>query len=115
MNYSFLLKLLAFQSTVSLASHFTKQSTLLEAAVISVVCVLAYAVGESVIRKDFDKTDVKKGILIGIFSGLVSQVAVLFMPYNKGLISLVAIGFCVSPVQLWGLITNVLKRKSDKL
>ena len=107
--------LAAFQSTITLIAHLSNKTTLLEAGVISAVCIMAYAVGESVIRKDFQKDDVKKGTLIGIFAGILSQILVYYMPEKSAYITIVLVVFCMFPVQITDIALKLINRKSDKL
>lgn len=115
MKITTLFSLLAFQTTTTLMGHLSNGDNLIEAAVVSAFCILAYTVGEYVLRKDFAKSDVKRGMLIGVFMGLLTQVLVYFKPEWTAYFTIGAIVFCLSPQFFWDKIMSVVSRKSDKL
>lgn len=115
MKTTTLLALLVFQSTTTLVAHLTNSDVLLEAGVLSAMGVLAYTVGAFVLRKDFEKGDVKNGILIGVFMGVFSQVCGFYLPQYAAWINMGSVFVCLFPQQLTGLFLKVIQRKSDAL
>jgi len=115
MKNATLFSLISLQSTVTLIQHLSRRDTLLEAGVISAMCLIAYAVGEAVIRKDFQKSDVKNGVLIGVLMGVLSQICVYYWGAHAGLFNVGAILFCLFPKQISETLLRFINRKSDKL
>lgn len=115
MKLTTLITLLAFQSTTTVVAHLLKSQVLLETGVLSAICVLAYTVGAYVLRKDFEKGDVKKGILIGVFMGVFSQICGYYFSQYAGIINVGFILVCLFPHQLTAVFLKIVQRKSDVL
>ena len=115
MKLTTLIAILAYQSTTTLVAHLLNKDVLIETGVLSAICVLAYTAGAYVLRKDFEKGDVKKGMVIGIFMGIFSQVCGLYFPKYAGLINIAFILVCVFPQQLTATFLKIVQRKSDAL
>ena len=110
-----LIALLTFQSTSTLTAYITKSEHLLDSLVISTICVLAYTVGAFVLRKEIQKGAAKRGLMIGIFMGLFSQLCGFYFPAQSGLINISAVVVCLFPQQITSLFLKVVQRKSDAL
>ncbi|MDA8956146.1 hypothetical protein N9H19_00815 [Flavobacteriales bacterium] len=110
-----LLTLVMFQSTSTLVAYMINKNHLLEAGVLSTICVIAYVVGEMVLRKDFKKEDVKVGLILGVFMGLLAQICQYYWIEQAGFINIGLIIVCLFPKQVFGMILKVIKQKTDKL
>lgn len=116
MKLSTILCLMMFQSTTTLVAYITHKDHLLEAGVVSTICVIAYAVGQMVFRRtDFEKTDVKVGLVLGVFMGLLAQVCQFYWADKSGAITVGLIVVCLFPKQIGDMLLRFIKNKSEKL
>ena len=106
-----------FGSTSTLVEHLSQGKVILEASVVSAFCVLGFTLG--VFSKkyfgnnekndnEFNKLEIKFGILLGIFMGLISQLAGFYAPEKSGFILFICISICVFPKYLEPMITKIL-------
>ena len=109
--------LLMFGSTTTLVEHLSQGKVILEASVVSAFCVLGFTLGVfskkyfgNNEKKDneFNKLEIKFGILLGIFMGLISQLAGFYAPEKSGAILFICIAICIFPKYLEPIITKIL-------
>jgi len=112
---SALISMIMFQSTSTLVAYLINKERLLEAGVISAICIIAYVVGELIIRKDFKKEDVKIGVFLGVFMGLLSQICQYYWVENSGFITVGLIVICLFPKRVFNIFLRAIARKFDKL
>jgi len=118
MKLKALFAFLTFQSSTTLVEHLSQGKIILEASVISAVCVLAFTLGVFLTKyfkktnedkpDDFNKTEIKFGLLLGIFMGLMSQFAGFYLPEKTGIIAFVCIAVCIFPKYIEPIFTKIL-------
>ena len=114
MKSTFLSFTVSLVTSTVLFKHLLNVDTLKEAIAMSVICILGYAIGQLLFIKEFTKIDILIGILLGVFMGLVSQVATLYWLEKIGFIYLASFVVCLFPKQLGGLLLKYAGKKIEK-
>ena len=109
MKIKVLFALITFQSTSTLAAHLGQGEVILEASVISALCILGFVAVLYSVQKEFKKSDVMRGIVLGIFMGFMSQVMVYFWASKQGVIIIGCIVICMFPKDF----IKLMKRKIE--
>ena len=108
MRLKALFALFTFQSASTLVEHLSQGQIILEASVVSAFCVLGFTVGLFVLKKDFKKLDVSRGIVLGVFMGFMSQLAIYFIPDKSAIIVIGCIVVCVFPNHIEHIFLRVI-------
>ena len=80
--------------TTAVSSLLTTE-TAIEAAIVSTVCLLAFSVGAVIIRKEYEKKNIVKGILIGVFAGISVQLVAAYYPSSESPVAIGMMLFCL--------------------
>lgn len=112
MKIKSLYALFMFLSTTTLVEHLSQGKIILEASVVSAFCVLGFTVGLFVLKKDFQKEDVSRGLVLGVFMGFMSQLAIYFLPEKSPIIVIGCIIICVFPNHIEHLFLKLIGKNS---
>ena len=97
------------------ASSLLTVDSAIEAAIVSSVCLLAFSVGAVIIRKEYEKKNIIKGILIGVFAGISVQLVAVYYPSSEAPVAIGMMLFCLFPTQISEIFLKLLGKKADKL
>tara|TARA_R110002074_G_scaffold351985_1_gene523210 strand:- start:156 stop:506 length:351 start_codon:yes stop_codon:yes gene_type:complete len=100
--------------TTAVSSLLTTE-TAIEAAIVSTVCLLAFSVGAVIIRKEYEKKNIVKGILIGVFAGISVQLVAAYYPSSESPVAIGMMLFCLFPTQISEIFLKLVGKKADKL